>query len=189
MTAPPVRTPRVTPRKSPAGAGPGRPKDLEKRAAILEAAKGLFLSRGFGATSMDAVAAGAGVSKLTVYNHFSDKDTLFLEAVKAKCEEQMPHEIFEGQARGPIRRRLLSIARAFHALITSDDARAHRLTLRIEYSLQPAKALGIAVAYPRCLRLPAVPAAGEKTPYWAQWSAGNVKYVWARGRAPARYRL
>jgi len=84
MTAPPLRTPRVKPPKATAGTGPGRPKDLEKRAAILEAAKTLFLSRGFGATSMDAVAAGAGVSKLTVYNHFSDKDTLFLEAVKAK---------------------------------------------------------------------------------------------------------
>jgi len=34
----------------------------------------------------------------------------------------MPHEIFEGHDSGPIRRRLLSIARAFHALITSDDA-------------------------------------------------------------------
>lgn len=116
----PSRTPAAVP--VPAATGPGRPKDLEKRAAILEAAKRLFLSRGFAATSMDAVAAEAGVSKLTVYNHFSDKDTLFLEAVKAKCEEQMPHEIFEGNAKGPIRRRLLSIARAFHTLITSDDA-------------------------------------------------------------------
>lgn len=127
MTAGPQRTrtaaagtPGATHRAAPSG--PGRPKDLEKRAAILDAAKRLFLSRGFAATSMDTVAAEAGVSKLTVYNHFRDKDTLFLEAVKAKCEEQMPHEIFAGRATGPIRRRLLSIARAFHALITSDDA-------------------------------------------------------------------
>ena len=66
---------------------PGRPKDMEKRAAVLEAAKNLFVSRGFEGTSMDAVAAEAGVSKLTVYSHFGDKDTLFKAAVQSKCEQ------------------------------------------------------------------------------------------------------
>ena len=53
----------------------GRPKDPAKRAAILDAAEKLFLSQGFTGTSMDAVAKEAGVSKLTVYSHFSDKET------------------------------------------------------------------------------------------------------------------
>ncbi|MBX9764445.1 MAG: TetR/AcrR family transcriptional regulator, partial [Pseudomonadaceae bacterium] len=70
--------------------GPGRPKDLVKRKAILEAAKSLFLSRGYDGSSMDVIAAEAGVSKLTVYSHFTDKETLFAEAVKSKCEEQLP---------------------------------------------------------------------------------------------------
>ena len=48
--------------------GPGRPKDLAKRRAILDAAKILFLSKGYANTSMDAVATEAGVSKLTVYS-------------------------------------------------------------------------------------------------------------------------
>jgi TetR/AcrR family transcriptional repressor of mexJK operon len=39
--------------------GPGRPKDLEKRAAILDAAKRLFPLSGFEGTSMDAIAAEA----------------------------------------------------------------------------------------------------------------------------------
>ena len=56
---------------------PGRPKDLAKRQSILDAAKILFLSKGFASTSMDAVANLAGVSKLTVYSHFTDKETLF----------------------------------------------------------------------------------------------------------------
>ncbi|WP_019074046.1 TetR/AcrR family transcriptional regulator [Streptomyces hokutonensis] len=48
-----------------------------KRAPILDAAVGLFLELGFDQTSMDAVAAKAGVSKTTVYAHFGDKLELF----------------------------------------------------------------------------------------------------------------
>jgi len=107
--------------------GPGRPKDLEKRAAILDAAKNLFTTQGFDGTSMDAIAAEAGVSKLTVYSHFRDKDTLFMEAVRCKCEEQMPAELFNADLKGPIREQLLTIANAFFALISSEQAIAvHR---------------------------------------------------------------
>ncbi|MER5520715.1 TetR/AcrR family transcriptional regulator [Streptomyces sp. NPDC002763] len=48
-----------------------------KRAPILDAAVELFLELGFDQTSMDAVAAKAGVSKTTVYAHFGDKLELF----------------------------------------------------------------------------------------------------------------
>ena len=71
--------------------GPGRPKDLEKRAAILEAAMALFPERGYEGVSMDAIAQQAGVSKLTVYNHFADKEALFAAAVITCCEQQLPH--------------------------------------------------------------------------------------------------
>ena len=69
---PPVasQTPDTTVAKA---AGPGRPKDPGKRAAILDAAKRLFVSQGFERVSMDQIAAEAGVSKLTVYSHFGDK--------------------------------------------------------------------------------------------------------------------
>jgi TetR/AcrR family transcriptional regulator, mexJK operon transcriptional repressor len=102
--------------------GPGRPKDLEKRAAILNAAKLLFPKLGFEGTSMDAIAAQAGVSKLTVYNHFNDKDTLFVEAVKEKCEQQMPAELFDVAPQGPIRNNLMIIAHSFFELITSHES-------------------------------------------------------------------
>ncbi len=41
-----------------------------KRNAVVEAATRAFLSQGYEASSMDAIAADAGVSKRTVYNHF-----------------------------------------------------------------------------------------------------------------------
>jgi TetR/AcrR family transcriptional repressor of mexJK operon len=51
-----------------------------KRAAILTAARELFLTDGFDRSSVDAVAARAEVSKRTVYDYFGDKRTL-LQAV------------------------------------------------------------------------------------------------------------
>jgi TetR/AcrR family transcriptional repressor of mexJK operon len=108
--------------------GPGRPKDLEKRAAILDAAKRLFPLSGFEGTSMDAIATEAGVSKLTVYSHFNDKESLFFAAIRARCEEQMPATLFEIDVDGPVRRQLEAIARAFFALVTQPESIAlHRL--------------------------------------------------------------
>lgn len=60
---------------------PGRPRDDAKGGAILDAGWALFLERGVGAVSIEAIAARAGVSKVTVYKHFSDKHALFHEAV------------------------------------------------------------------------------------------------------------
>lgn len=65
----------------------GRPKDLEKRQRILMAAKSLFLKCGYQGSSMNQIAAQAGVTKLTVYNHFQDKANLFVCAIAATCEE------------------------------------------------------------------------------------------------------
>ncbi|WP_263165525.1 TetR/AcrR family transcriptional regulator [Streptomyces sp. SCSIO ZS0520] len=57
-----------------------REGSAQKRAAILAAARELFLAEGFDRSSVDAVAARAKVSKRTVYDYFGDKRTL-LQAV------------------------------------------------------------------------------------------------------------
>ncbi|WP_413794190.1 MULTISPECIES: TetR/AcrR family transcriptional regulator [unclassified Pseudomonas] len=112
--------------------GPGRPKDLAKRQAILDAAKRLFVSMGYANTSMDAVATEAGVSKLTVYSHFNDKETLFSAAVMAKCEEQVPPLFYEWPDGVPIEHVLLNIARGFNHLINSDESlNLHRLIMAL----------------------------------------------------------
>jgi TetR/AcrR family transcriptional repressor of mexJK operon len=111
-----------TGKPTPRGTGPGRPKDLGKRAAILETAKEMFIEQGFNGVSMDGIAAGAGVSKLTVYSHFGDKETLFFEAIQAKCVEMMPDDLFVTDSEGPLREQLRGIGHAFFALISSDEA-------------------------------------------------------------------
>ncbi|MRX06827.1 TetR family transcriptional regulator [Pseudoduganella sp. FT25W] len=63
-----------------------------KRQAIVEAAIAEFRSTGFESTSMDKIAATAGVSKRTVYNHFPSKDELFA---------QILHELWVSIASSP----------------------------------------------------------------------------------------
>jgi AcrR family transcriptional regulator len=49
----------------------------QKREQILQGAMQVFLASGYASTSMDRVAAVAGVSKQTIYSHFQDKEGLF----------------------------------------------------------------------------------------------------------------
>ncbi|MFE5813844.1 TetR/AcrR family transcriptional regulator [Streptomyces sp. NPDC056479] len=60
-----------------------REGSTRKRAAILSAARELFLADGFDRSSVDAVAARAEVSKRTVYDYFGDKQTLLQAVVDA----------------------------------------------------------------------------------------------------------
>jgi len=57
-----------------------------KRGAVLAAARGLFLERGFEGVAMDEVATRAGVSKVTVYRHFPTKSVLLAAVVHAEGE-------------------------------------------------------------------------------------------------------
>ena len=50
----------------------------ERRAGLIDAAMAVFSAEGYQATTMDAVAAEAGVTKPVLYQHFSSKRDLFL---------------------------------------------------------------------------------------------------------------
>jgi TetR/AcrR family transcriptional regulator, mexJK operon transcriptional repressor len=63
-----------------------RQKSSSKRDLIVAAARKLFLGAGYGATSMDAIAAEAGVSKRTVYSHFLNKEYLFAAIMGNMCD-------------------------------------------------------------------------------------------------------
>lgn len=116
-----------TPATPARSSGPGRPKDLGKRAAILGAATRLFVEQGFDGVSMDQIATAAGVSKLTVYSHFGDKETLFVAAARSYCEQQVPSSLFSAEPGAAVRERLMAIARAFYAMVSSPEAIAgHR---------------------------------------------------------------
>jgi TetR/AcrR family transcriptional regulator of autoinduction and epiphytic fitness len=67
-----------------------------KREAIIQAAIAEFRANGFDITSMDKIAATAGVSKRTVYNHFPSKEELFAEILnqlwaRVTSEQETPY--------------------------------------------------------------------------------------------------
>lgn len=66
----------------------GHPKAkimARKRALILDAAHDAFLRDGYGGTSMEGIAASAGVSIMTLYRHAESKDDLFAAVIARAC--------------------------------------------------------------------------------------------------------
>ncbi len=57
------------------------PRILRSRTAVLEAARTLFLEKGYAGTTMDEIAAAAGLTKRTLYNNYADKEALFRQIV------------------------------------------------------------------------------------------------------------
>lgn len=95
---------------------------MEKRAAILDAAMTLFPLRGYDGVSVDAIAQQAGVSKLTVYSHFTDKEALFAAAVTECCAQLLPHRLFVPDPKLAVGEALMQIARAFIDLMMDERA-------------------------------------------------------------------
>ncbi len=67
----------------------GRPTATEldrRKALVMDVATGLFVERGFAATSLVDIARSAGVATRTLYQHFGDKEAIFREVIFARDE-------------------------------------------------------------------------------------------------------
>lgn len=96
----------------------GRPADEAKREAILGAAADSFFAHGFAASSIEQIAADAGVSKVTIYNRFGDKRALFIAAVERECEQLRGNLEMPQVASGNLRDRLTAIGEAMTAFLS-----------------------------------------------------------------------
>jgi TetR/AcrR family transcriptional repressor of mexJK operon len=99
-----------------------KPESLGAKAQeVLAAASALFRAKGYEATSMDAVAKMAGVSKATVYAHFRSKDELFA-AIVAQIAGQLAREIRVVMEAGlPLDQALTGIGERFLAMLVNPD--------------------------------------------------------------------
>ncbi|SCF35312.1 transcriptional regulator, TetR family [Micromonospora carbonacea] len=70
---------------APAGRTGSRGR-IDKRQAILDAAFVVFARRGYAQACVREIAEAAGVAKPTVYNHLSDKESLFRRALQAGAD-------------------------------------------------------------------------------------------------------
>jgi len=61
-------------------ARPGRPRSEKTRLAILEAAADIMLESGFSATTIESIAARAGVSKVTIYKWWPSRGAVAIDA-------------------------------------------------------------------------------------------------------------
>lgn len=80
-----------------------------KRQAIVDAAVAAFRTAGFEATSMDKIAAEAGVSKRTVYNHFPSKDALFNHILQQLWDSSAARMDLPYRPDTPLRTQLLAL--------------------------------------------------------------------------------
>lgn len=111
MNALAIKTPT---RKKPARKG-GRPSAEQSELIvdhIIEVASGFFLSHGYGATSIEAIAQAAGISKRTFYSRFKDKEKLFAAVVHqlvARLRPEHDEQLFIGKNREEILLGLASV--------------------------------------------------------------------------------
>lgn len=101
----------------------GRPRDPERSRRILEAAQRHFNAHGLERASVDAIAADAGVSKMTVYNNFGSKEGLFQAFVRDRTATVVA-DVPGAGALDPDQpeKALLAIGARFLALARGDDA-------------------------------------------------------------------
>ncbi|MEU6551480.1 TetR/AcrR family transcriptional regulator [Streptomyces sp. NPDC046915] len=116
--------------ESPAKRPPTGARAEAKRQAIVKAARELFLREGFD-VSVDAIAAAAGASKVTVYNHFGSKEALFIGVVKDSLDAPLGATLVTAIDRltdsDDLREVLVAAARSWvHELRTNPDVLALR---------------------------------------------------------------
>lgn len=100
-----------------------RSKNENKRQQILTAATILFTEKGYAATSMEALAKQADVSKQTVYSHFGSKDELFAASIEQKCDSYEMINFSLDDLSDP-KNTLMQLAKRFIVMLTSKEALA-----------------------------------------------------------------
>ena len=97
------------------------PRQAARRARIVDIARAEFLTEGYAATSMSAIAAKLGGSKGTLYNYYASKEELFAAVMQAHCERAAARFNALDSASGDLRERLQRFGFAYLEVMLSDD--------------------------------------------------------------------
>lgn len=118
-----------------AAVGSARVQPDDRRRAILDIAREVFMSEGYAKASMSVIAARLGGSKGTLYNYFPSKEALFAEFMRSECEMEanLAHVVAEGvddvaEALRSLGRRLMRFVfsgkvQAIHRLVIAESGR------------------------------------------------------------------
>jgi TetR/AcrR family transcriptional repressor of mexJK operon len=125
----------------------------EKRAQILNGAATVFAADGYEGASMARIAAVAGVSKGTLYNHFDSKAALFTAYVGEKCNQNLAHvfdgadhdgdpaDVLRGIGERMLRMMLSDVGLAIYRVVIAEAAKFPDLA-RGFFEAGPARAIG-----------------------------------------------
>jgi TetR/AcrR family transcriptional regulator, mexJK operon transcriptional repressor len=98
-----------------------RPVDQAKQDAILASARAEFFEFGFESASIERIAAAANVSKVTIYNHFQNKENLFSAMVSRECGVMRGNLPEMSDEEVPLRTELLKFAHSMMEFLGSPD--------------------------------------------------------------------
>ncbi len=138
----------------------GRPRDPERSRRIIEAARNHFYAHGLERASVDAIAAEAGVSKMTIYSNFGSKEGLFEAVVQERTDRVMGDAVDVLDPMKPAEV-LLALGKQFLALTREEQtlgkfrslygaASAHPEACRAFYRQGPERLNGKLATYLRC---------------------------------------
>lgn len=124
----PKQTSAAAARPRRSGGRPSRQAAEQLGERIIAAATELFLAEGYGATSIEAVARRAGVSKRTFYHRFADKAALFGAVVRGVVERLRPANDASLFLGGDLKDVLTRVAQAIlKAALTPEALALHRI--------------------------------------------------------------
>jgi len=92
------------------------PLKAARRARIVAAALQVFLATGYRGATMEGVAAAAGLSKVTLYGYFPDKDAVFAAVAQVVLDRLRDAAFTALAAPGPVADRIAAALVAKHGL-------------------------------------------------------------------------
>jgi AcrR family transcriptional regulator len=108
----------------------------QRRAALLDAARDVVLRFGYRKTTLEDIAAEAGVSRATVYNYFANKEEVFREIIAQELDRLRESMRLELNPEDPPEERLLAMVRARHRRL-KELKKLYRVALDVGRDLLP----------------------------------------------------
>lgn len=129
-----------------------RPSSERKRFDILRAATKSFFEVGFEATSIEQIAREAGVSKVTIYNQFINKEALFSASIARECEKIRATVALSEDSGLPLEQRLFSIGETIIDFLSRPEMIRFEQRISAETDRFPKLGIAFLNAGPRNIR-------------------------------------
>ena len=118
----------------------------------MSAASDSFFAHGFAASSIEQIAADAGVSKVTVYNRFGDKRGLFTATIERECEKMRGNLQVPDMPEGSLRERMTAIGEAMVAFLSRPKMVQFERRIAAETEQEPAVGAAFLAAGPNRMK-------------------------------------